>query len=485
MRLTDEVRSLIDLGLEVVTPGSTSAIELVAARESLDGPLKIAVAGRSKAGKSTLVNALIGDQIAPTDAGECTQIVTWFSDGLIYSVHSIVDGQRQQLAFCRDGGALAIDLGELDISKIERIEVEWPTPALRSHTIIDTPGLESINSATSDRALTFLTPEDERVTEADAVLYLMRHVHQSDADFLEAFHDEQVSQAAPLNAIAVLSRADEIGVGRLDAMESARKIALGYQADRKIRRLCATVVPVAGLLAQAGAALREAEFSAFGVLAALPVEVLEPLLWSADRFVSSDTTNALTGEERQFLIEQFGLFGIRLSIHAIRSGAASTANDLSALLIRESGISQLRQVLDRSFTARRDLLIARSVLLKLDALAVADRALAFLATDIERVRSGAHELTEARALNQLRGASGGLSDDDMRELERLLGAEGVDARSRLGLAPESTATELRSRAFQTLENQQHRSESSLAGQEARNYARIAVRTCEGLIASLT
>lgn len=44
-------------------------------------PLRIALAGTLKAGKSTLVNALVGDDIAPTDATEATRIVTWFRHG--------------------------------------------------------------------------------------------------------------------------------------------------------------------------------------------------------------------------------------------------------------------------------------------------------------------------------------------------------------------------------------------------------------------
>ncbi|MDF2492354.1 MAG: GTP-binding protein [Microbacterium sp.] len=41
-------------------------------------PVRIAIAGMVKAGKSTLLNALIGEQIAPTDAGECTRTVIWY-----------------------------------------------------------------------------------------------------------------------------------------------------------------------------------------------------------------------------------------------------------------------------------------------------------------------------------------------------------------------------------------------------------------------
>ena len=67
--------------------------------------------------------------------------------------------------------------------------------------------------------------------------------------------DQEFAQATPVNAIAVLSRADEVGVGRLDSMSSASRIANRYKHDVKVRRLCQTVVPVAGLLAQSGSTL--------------------------------------------------------------------------------------------------------------------------------------------------------------------------------------------------------------------------------------
>jgi dynamin family protein len=483
--LIDEASHLLDRAIELVPDGSPTREALVAARADIDGPLKVAVAGRVKAGKSTLVNALIGDQIAPTDAGECTQIVTWYRDGLTYKVEAVSGGERRSLPFSREGGMLEIDLGELTPDDIDRLEVDWPTAALRSHTIIDTPGIGSINAETSDRTVAFLTPEDETVTDADAVLYLMRHVHQTDVDFLEAFHDDEVAHAAPVNAVAVLSRADEIGVGRHDAMESAARIAAGYQADPKIRRLCASVVPVAGLLAQAGAALREAEYQAFRTLAELPDDVGEPMLWSADRFVDPDATDVLTGEERAMLIDQFGLFGVRLAVREIRDGNVATATELSRRLVDRSGIPELRATLDRLFSARRDVLKARSALAVIDIALAAEPALESLNAEAERIRAGAHELTEARYLNLIRGGTIPLKEPRREEIERLLGAEGVDASSRLGLPSGSSEADLRAAAVEALARQQRAAESSMSGQEARDVARVAVRSCEGLLAELT
>ena len=99
-------------------------------------------------------------------------------------------------------------------------------------------------------------PDDEE-TPADAVVYLMRHLHASDVEFLRAFHDTEVSRPSPVNAIGVLSRADEIGVGRLDSMASARRIAARLGTDPNVRRLVQSVVPVAGLLAETAVTLTE------------------------------------------------------------------------------------------------------------------------------------------------------------------------------------------------------------------------------------
>ena len=49
--------------------------------DRLDEPLRVAIAGKMKSGKSTLLNVLVGEEIAPTDAGECTRILTWYQYG--------------------------------------------------------------------------------------------------------------------------------------------------------------------------------------------------------------------------------------------------------------------------------------------------------------------------------------------------------------------------------------------------------------------
>ena len=120
----------------------------------------------------------------------------------------------------------------------------WPTRRLAGLTLIDTPGIASLSTDVSARTLQMLTPDDDRPPVVDAVLYLLRHTHASDMRFLESFTDDEFARGSPMNTVGVLSRSDEIGSCRLDAMEVADRIARRYTTDPRLRRLCPVVVPV-------------------------------------------------------------------------------------------------------------------------------------------------------------------------------------------------------------------------------------------------
>jgi Dynamin family len=467
--------------------GTPGAQRLQAVLDRLDEPLRVAIAGKVKAGKSTLLNALVGEELAPTDAGECTKIVTWYRDGITYrATLEPKAGDAKQVPFSRDGGAINIDLAGFDADAVERLVVEWPSSSLRSMTLIDTPGIASLSTDVSARTHAFLTPGEDQVTPADAVLYLMRHLHASDINFLEAFHDEEFSQATPVNAIAVLSRADEVGVGRIDSMASAQRIARRYRVDGKVRRLAQTVVPVAGLLAQSGATLREAEYKALDAIAGASHEEAEALFLSADRFVSAQTPIALTTMEREHLMDRLGLFGIRLSVSLIRQGVASNATTLSTELVKRSGMVELKEVLFSQFAQRRDVLKARSALLALER-ELHERPVPgsdMLATELERITSGAHEFAEIRLLNALRAGGVKVKPAEAEEMERLLGGQGGALHTRLDLEPGAPISEVRRALQNAIGKWQRRAESPMASREVADASRVLIRTCEGLLVNV-
>jgi Dynamin family len=452
--------------------------------DRFDEPLRVAIAGKVKAGKSTLLNALVGEEIAPTDAGECTRIVTWYHDGPYPQVTMYPRAASpRQLTVQRDRGALKFDLAGTPVDQVDKLDVAWPSQSLRTQTLIDTPGIASLSRDTSARAGAFLAPDDAP-TQADAVIYLMRHLHATDVRFLESFYDQGVARATPINTIAVLSRADEIGVGRLDALSSARRIARRYRSDEKIRGLCQTVVAVAGLLAQTGRTMRQDEFAALTALAGLPRDELDGMLLSVDRF-SRIATPAVDGETRARLMERFGLFGVRLSTTLIRQGITDPTA-ISTELVKRSGLDELRTVLATQFSERRDLLKARSALLAVDlVLSREPRPSAGpLAAEVERILAGAHEFAELRLLSTIRSGTVKLPPEALTEAERLLGGDGGTAEARLGLEPGAGPDTLRAAALDAATRWQRRAESPMSSRAVSDAARLVVRSCEGLLAHL-
>ncbi len=479
-----QVRALLQTAAEIYagTPAQPDVAELAA---RLDGPLRVAIAGMVKAGKSTLLNALVGEELAPTDAGECTRVVWWFHDGVTYRV--IIRphfGPARPASFSRDDGALDVDLEGVATSDIARLEIEWPSQALRTVTLIDTPGFASATPGLSEVAEAFLAPGDGAATAADAVIYLMRHLHSSDMRFLESFHDDEPTQATPVNTIAVLSRADELGVARVDAMGAAGRIAQRYRDDRRLRRVCQAVIPIAGLLAQGAVTMRESDYRRLRQIDALPVAERDELLISVDRF--SLRPSPVPPADRAVLLRRFGIFGVRVALKLIGEGSGTSAPELARALIAESGLDQLRNLLATQFSARRDLLKGRATLVALETLAerYPQPGSAVITEEIERIRASAHELVEIRLLNALRAGAVAFSDREVDDAERLLGIEGMEVRARLGLGADAGETEVTAAFTAALARWQRRAENPLASPGAVEAAEVLVRTCEVLAPTL-
>jgi hypothetical protein len=485
--LTSAVADLLRAAATQAT-GPHPRLQLTQLSERLTGPLRLAIAGKIKAGKSTLLNALLGEELAPTDAGECTRIVTWYryGDAPQVVVHPR-DEPPESAYYSRESGALEVDLGGRSPERIERLEVFWPTVRLRDVTLADTPGIASISTDLSARTLRVLTPDDDRPPEVDAVLYLLRHTHASDLRFLESFHDDDLLRGSSLNTVGVLSRADEIGSCRLDALEVAERVGRRYQADPRLRRLCPVIVPVAGLLGYAGQTLREPEFRTLATLAAAPRAECDALLLTADRFVSRPSTIAITELERAHLLARLGLFGVRISVELIRRGETTSATALSADLTRRSGLNRLRTVLLRQFTDRAKVLKAHSALVSLEAILRAGGCHQpdALRAAAEQITASAHAFEEIRLLDQLRAGSIQVPADQIDELDRLLGGAGHDPASRLGLDDDAPGTAVAAAALEALGRWQRLAEHPLSSRTVQVTARGASRTLEGLLAQAT
>lgn len=448
-------------------------------------PLRLAVAGMVKAGKSTLLNALIGERIAPTDAGECTRTVTWYRYGPTARVTAhLVDGREERLAVRRSEGSLVFDLGPLTADEVARIDVEWPSESLRSMVLIDTPGIASLSEDISARSTRFLVPE-RTASGADAILYLLRHIHASDVSFLEAFRDTAAGGTQTVNAVALLSRADEIGSGRIDSLLSAAQIADRYRRDGELRTLALQCIPVAGLLAEGARTLRESEFAAFRHLADLDRAVRDRMLVSVDRFVRPSAETTLPPAERRALLDRFGIFGVRLATALVRGGAA-TSSELSDRMVQQSGLVEVQRFVADQFRSRSAALKTRGLLTGLEAL-LDDRprpGADDLRGELDRILASSHDLRELALLAALREGTTPLDADAAEEADRLIGGSGTSAPARLGLPSSAGGDEIRARVADAIARWRDAAESPLADHATADICRLVIRSIEGAASEL-
>lgn len=303
--------------------------------------------------------------------------------------------------------------------------------SLRDIATLDTDGV--VPDATSSEIR-------KRCGDADAVLCLLRRPRGIELNLLRAVNEHPVAQAAPINTVAVLSRADELGGGRADAVISARQIARRARREPELRALCQDVVAVAGQAASAGRALDATEFDALRTLASVPTERLEAQLLSVQRFVGTQAPLPVDAGTRERLLDRLGVFGVRLAVTLIRQGS-DTQPTLAAQLAQRSGLAELRETIERLFLARIDVLKARATLLALDVLLRMEprRGSAALLAELDRTVAGAHEFQELRLAAAL-FADPALFPDGLREeAMRLIGGDGVGPEERLGLREPSRA----------------------------------------------
>jgi Dynamin family len=450
----------------------------------LNQPIRIALAGTLKAGKSTLVNALVGENIAPTDATEATRIVTWFRHGPTPKVTANhCGGARTNVPITRDagGGGLTFDFGSLNPDAVADLDVEWPAAELIDATIIDTPGTSSLSRDVSERTLRLLVPDDG-VPRVDAVVFLLRTLNAADIALLRQIGDLVGGSSGALGVIGVASRADEIGAGRIDAMLSAKDVAARFTTEMDQTGICQAVVPVAGLLALTARTLRQSEFVALEKLAGVDPAELNKAMLSVDRFVRADSALPVDAATRAQLLDRFGMFGIRMAVAVLRSGIADSAS-LADELLERSGLVALRDVIDQQFAQRSELLKAHTALLSLRRLAEVNPipATPHIIADIDPLLADTHAFEELRLLSQLHARPTTLNDDEMASLRRIIGGSGTDAASRLGLTAEQPYDGPRA-AFAATQRWRRRADHPLNDPFTTRACRAAVRSAEAMVA---
>ncbi|MCX8046978.1 MAG: dynamin family protein [Anoxybacillus gonensis] len=154
--------------------------ELIDIQETLKYPCIVAVAGEFKAGKSTFINALLGEEVLASDVIPATAVVT----KLVYGekkelIAHFTNGEKKNYSEEKLKQLTAeIKEGENLRKKLSFIELKLPNSLLKKITIVDTPGLNSNYSHHTEATETF-------IKKADFVIWLFDYLHTATASEVE------------------------------------------------------------------------------------------------------------------------------------------------------------------------------------------------------------------------------------------------------------------------------------------------------------
>jgi hypothetical protein len=105
-----------------------------------------------------------------------------------------------------------------------------------------------------------------------------------------------------------------------------------------------------------------------------------------------------------------------------------------------------------------------------------------VAAEVEEIMASAHPFNELRVLSSVRAGWVGGKPDVVEDLERIIGGAGAAPHLRLNLGPDAGSAELAAAANDALARWQRRAENPLTAHEMVIAARVAVRSCEGMLA---
>lgn len=187
-----------------------------ALRDELDRPLLLAVLGEFNAGKSTLINAFIGAEVAPMGIVPTTATLNVLRGGAERRVRLVLhDGST------REGGyeQLASLLEEAESTGVDRAEIVLPSETLERVWILDAPGTNALDPKHEELA-------KEAARRADAVLWIF-DAAQAGKQSETRMHEEL--RARGRLVVPVLNKVDRLKPGELD--EVCAVVRAGFGAE--------------------------------------------------------------------------------------------------------------------------------------------------------------------------------------------------------------------------------------------------------------
>jgi hypothetical protein len=355
--------------------GADLPVELAERMEELakqvHQPCVVAVVGRVKVGKSTFVNALLGEDLAKVGTTETTATINYFTYGT-------PDPERPVRCHWRSGqvtdesrafldGLQGNDLETLrQADSIDHLEYFLPNPLLKQITLVDTPGTSAVVDEHQDRTAEFMQLNNQlrdrhdqdtrRLGDtADAVIYLVGQVAKfTDQAFLQEFTQATGGRSSALNAIGILSKIE------LQPEVLARRHELSAKIASQLKDSLNTVIPVAAgvrreldrLLEDDRAGLRRM----MSTLHRIPPQTLEMLLDAKEFYRDFDFPDSPVGpaERRELLGD--AKWGVFATIARVTADPALDLDGVVARLEKIAGFRSLWEILNKHFIERGHIL---------------------------------------------------------------------------------------------------------------------------------
>lgn len=373
MSLRTDVYKLLNNTCRICSdlPGANRiSTQLTELRGRLEEPLRVAIVGQRKAGKSTFMNALMKADIVYTGAQETTFTVCWFRYGKKPALTIRFRNGEEQEADFEDMEKWSVRSYAADNPRIEDVEyliVYYPSEVLKQIEFIDTPGLNSVYGTDSQNTSDFLSLRGEQDTlkeagKADAVIFAFQGTFtEVDKKALQDFHGKGKGNTSPINSIGIFTRLDERGCdwnvmkSVSDPVSSSRPYIQKHMGDPLIKSLLFSILPVCAKPAEGYMQLEEQDWAALKKLSTVEPQKLRMALHDSEKFsVRSDKLydDNIFGSthNRKRLIDRISAYGIREITEQLRAG--KTPEDLQGILQEVCGIDSVRKLISSHFGNR-------------------------------------------------------------------------------------------------------------------------------------
>ena len=344
-------------------------------QQELNAPCVLAFAGKVKAGKSFLVNALLGVDLAMTGTTETTATINIFKYGTPpYKDKPIlcqyIDGRKEwkDKAFL-DSLQGTSESSLAQTAKIDRLIFYIDNnPVLADITLVDTPGIGAEVGEDGDShqihtdAYFKLRDRHQQETvnlssSADAMIYLFNTVPtETDKAFLDALY-EGGKGLTSLNGIGVLSKIDK-DISQVDNIPKFKSM---------FERELFTIMPTSATIAKYITYIDSIPEFTKKLKSGFDSDAhFELAIGSPDKFLHPKLPYCkLSIEERNAIVELFGNSDLSWSTVRMIATELYYTNDIDdsiGKLKKYSGIDELRDIIHEHFFMRSRLLRCHKIL---------------------------------------------------------------------------------------------------------------------------